>query len=476
MKKVGIILAVSFMLIAISATLYLNSLTQDNFIYPGISVDGVDISGFTVEQARAVLQERVKLSNVSFICNEKKWEYNLGDLGFEYDYDKSIQEAFAIGRSGNVLEDWITIFRLNHNNNIDLKLSRNDNYESFGEIFSTIRSEVDSQAMDASVSIVDSEHGGGIFITPEKDGYEVDIESLKNILLKELADKKEDVIIKVPVKVTHANVKKEQLSSINGIIGEFTTTFNANVAGRSSNIKLASSKVDSVLVMPGQEFSFNNATGAISIAAGYKNAPVIVKGELQEGIGGGVCQVSTTLYNSVLYAGLDVLQRRSHSIPSTYVAIGRDAAVSYGALDLVFKNPHDYPVYIKAFVTGNKVTARVYGDTTKHINKTLSSEVVERIPRQVKYVNDPSLPLGKEVVDDPGRDGVKSVTYESINGQTNVVSRDHYPARAKVVRVGTGPAEVEPSTTDLTADDVNNSVVTQTQEDISIESIIGGRQ
>lgn len=102
------------------------------------------------------------------------------------------------------------------------------------------------------------------------------------------------------------------------------------------------------------------------MAAGYKNAPVIVKGELQEGVGGGVCQVSTTLYNSVLYAGLDVVQRRAHSIPSSYVSIGRDAAVAYGSLDFVFRNSHDYPVYIKAFVSGNKVTARIYGDTTKH--------------------------------------------------------------------------------------------------------------
>ena len=182
------------------------------------------------------------------------------------------------------------------------------------------------------------------------------IQKLKNLLITELKDKNEDIIIEVPVKVTQASVKREQLSSINGIIGEFTTTFNAKVAGRSTNIRLASSKVDSVLLMPGQEFSFNNATGKITLAAGYKNAPVIVKGELQEGVGGGVCQVSTTLYNSVLYAGLDVVQRRAHSIPSSYVSIGRDAAVAYGSYDFKFRNNSGHDIKITCSTDGKNVT------------------------------------------------------------------------------------------------------------------------
>ena len=468
MKKVGIILVISFILIATSAAMYLNSLTQDNFIYPGISINGVDVSGLTVTQAKEVLQDRIKVGKVSFTHNEKKWNYDLKELGFEYDYDSSIDEAFKIGRSDNILENWITVLKLNNNKQINLELSRTDKYENFDEIFSKIKSEVDRQAVDADISI-----NTAISITPEQDGYEVDIDKLKNLLITELKDKNEDIIIEVPVKVTQASVKREQLSSINGIIGEFTTSFNAKVAGRSTNIRLASSKVDSVLLMPGQEFSFNNATGKITLAAGYKNAPVIVKGELQEGVGGGVCQVSTTLYNSVLYAGLDVVQRRAHSIPSSYVSIGRDAAVAYGSLDFVFRNSHDYPVYIKAFVSGNKVTARIYGDTTKHKNKTLSSQVVEQIPRQVKYVNDPTLPLGKEVIDDPGRDGIKSVTYENVDGQTKVVCRDHYPAKTKVIKVGTGPAEAP--AVNLSPETINESVNTQNQENTIIDSIFGGR-
>lgn len=167
------------------------------------------------------------------------------ELGFEYDYDSSIDEAFKIGRSDNILENWITVLKLNNNKQINLELSRTDKYENFDEIFSKIKSEVDRQAVDADISI-----NTAISITPEQDGYEVDIDKLKNLLITELKDKNEDIIIEVPVKVTQASVKREQLSSINGIIGEFTTTFNAKVAGRSTNIRLASSKVDSVLLMP----------------------------------------------------------------------------------------------------------------------------------------------------------------------------------------------------------------------------------
>jgi len=467
-KKIGIVLIVSLLLIFASVAIYLNSLTQDSFIYPGISVNGVDISGLSVEQAKIVLQERLKLGKISFVHDEKKWDYNLSELGFEYDYDRTVSEAFSIGRDASLFRNWLTIFKLNQNNQINLELSRINKYKKMDEIYAQIKTEVDREAVDAKISVNDI-----ILITPEQDGYEVDIKKLKNIAENEIDKNKDDIVVEIPVDITHANIKREQLSSINGVIGEFTTSFDARVAGRTTNISLASSKVDSVLLMPGQEFSFNNATGKITLAAGYKNAPVIVKGELQEGVGGGVCQVSTTLYNSVLYAGLEVLQRRAHSIPSSYVSIGRDAAVAYGALDFVFRNPHDYPIYMKAFVGGNKVTARIYGDTTKHNNKSLSSQVVERIPRQIKYINDPTLPLGKEVIDDPGRDGIKSITYETINGNTKVVSRDHYPAKTKIIKVGTGPEEVK--TEFVEENEINNFVEDYNQNNTIIDSIFGGR-
>ena len=124
MKKVGIILVISFILIATSAAMYLNSLTQDNFIYPGISINGVDVSGLTVTQAKEVLQDRIKVGKVSFTHNEKKWNYDLKELGFEYDYDSSIDEAFKIGRSDNILENWITVLKLNNNKQINLELDR----------------------------------------------------------------------------------------------------------------------------------------------------------------------------------------------------------------------------------------------------------------------------------------------------------------------------------------------------------------
>lgn len=461
MKKVLAILFASFLLIVVSAGIYLNSLTQDEVIYPSVSIDGIDVSGYSIEQAKAVLQERLKLGDISFKYNEQLWNYNLEDIGFSYDYDKSLKEAYDIGREQNLITNWITVFKLNHSESINLESYRTNNYQGLDEIYNQIKQEIDKPAIDATISITDT-----ISITPDQDGIELDIENLKIQAKNKIEENKEKIIIDIPVITTSANLKSEQLSQINGVIGEYTTTFNAKVSGRSANIRLASSKIDSALLMPGQEFSFNDSTGKITLGTGYKNAPVIVKGELQEGVGGGVCQVSTTLYNSVLYANLEVLQRRSHSIPSGYVSIGRDAAVSYGALDFVFRNPHDYPVYITESVSGNKVTAKIYGNTLKHKNKTLSSEVVERIPRQVKYVNDPTLPLGQEVVDEPGRDGIKSVTYQTIDGVTKVVSRDHYPVKTKIVKVGTGPASPAnvipgPSgsqSNDLNIQDINDQV------------------
>ena len=330
MKKVIAILVSSILLIAVSAAIYLNSLTQDEFIYPSVSIEGIDISGYSIEEAKTILEERLNLGKIAFKFEDKSWDYSLKDLGFSYDYDKSIKEAYDIGRENNLINNWITIFKLNHSDSVDLKSYRTNNYQELDTIYNQIKAEIDRPAIDATLSISDS-----ISITPDQVGAEVDIEKLKLLAKNMIEENHKEINIEVPVNITQASIKKAQLSEINGVIGEFTTSFNAKVAGRSANIKLASSKVDALLLMPGQELSFNNATGKISLSTGYKNAPVIVKGELQEGVGGGVCQVSTTLYNSVLYAGLEVLQRRSHSIPSGYVSIGRDAAVSYGSLDFV---------------------------------------------------------------------------------------------------------------------------------------------
>lgn len=437
MKKAIILFLISVILIASSGVIYANKIVKSNRIHKGIYVEGVSVSDLTEVEALNLVESTFSFGKIKFIHEDKDWEYDLKELGFFYELQKAVDEAYNIGRSHGFVKNLSEIISLRAGSDINIPITRNENFDSFEPIFEEIAQAIDQNPQNATISI-----NSEINIQEGIEGFKVDKESLKNIVQTSLANEN-SAVVEVPVETKTPAITSQMLRRINGIIGEYTTTFNANVAGRSQNIRLASSSVNDVLLLPGQEFSFNEATGRITIANGYKNAPVIVAGVLQEGVGGGVCQVSSTLYNSVLYAGLDVVQRRAHSIPSTYVDIGRDAVVVHGVLDLKFKNTHDFPVYIKTYVSGNKVRAAVYGDTTNHSKITLSSEIVEVIPRQVEYKNDPSIPIGKEVVEEPGRDGIKSVTYSVLNGERKVVSRDHYPTRKKVIKVGTGPAVVQ---------------------------------
>lgn len=434
MKKAIILFLISIILIASSGIIYANKIVKSSNIHKGIFVEGVSVSDLTKDEALKILESTFSFGQIKFIHEDKEWEYDLRDLGFFYELQLAVDEAYDIGRSHGFVKNLSEIISLRAGSDINIPITRNENFDSFEPIFDEIAQAIDQNPQNATISI-----NSEINIQDGIEGFNVEKESLKNIVHATLA-KENSAVIEVPIETRAPDITTQMLRRINGIIGEYTTTFNANVAGRSQNIRLASSSVSDVLILPGQEFSFNDATGRITIANGYKNAPVIVAGVLQEGVGGGVCQVSSTLYNSVLYAGLDVVQRRAHSIPSTYVDIGRDAVVVHGVLDLKFKNTHDFPVYIKTYVSGNKVRAAIYGDSTNHRRVTLSSEIVEVIPRQVEYKNDPSIPTGKEVVEDPGRDGIKSVTYSVLNGERKVVSRDHYPTRKKVIKVGTGPA------------------------------------
>ena len=439
MKKISLLIALSVMILLAAGGIYLNSLLQKPVIYQGVTIDNINVGDMSTEAAAELLKSKYEFKDITFSYNDKIWNYNLKDLGFAYDIEKSVNEAYKIGRGSNFFENAAEFIKLRTSGAENVEIYRNTNNEALKDIYVEIEEQVNQEAINATINI-----NSAINITNDQTGFRVETEKLESLTNKEL-EGNDSPVIEVPVTEIKPDIDYELLSHINGIMGEFTTSFNSKIAGRSHNIKLASSKVDDVLLMPSQEFSFNTATGKISLSTGYKNAPVIVKGELQEGVGGGVCQVSTTLYNSVLHSGLQIVSRRAHSIPSSYVPIGRDAAVAYGSLDFKFKNPYDFPVYLKAYVNGDKITTRVYGDTTRNVRKSYSSAVTENIPREIKYINDPSIPSGKQVVEEEGRDGIRSVTYQNANGETTVVSRDFYPPKAKIIKVGTGPAAQAPA-------------------------------
>ncbi len=222
-------------------------------------------------------------------------------------------------------------------------------------------------------------------IVEGRNGYRLDRRKMM-ILFYDYYYGKGAATIEVPTYKLYPKVDAEVLSSIRTKpIGYYVTYFNSNNTNRSHNIDLAAKAIDSAVVFPGESFSFNEVVGMRTVDKGYKRAGVIVRGELSEGVGGGICQVSSTLFNAIDRAGLQIVKRYSHSRNVPYVLTGRDATVSWGGPDFVFQNVYNQPILIRAYSSGGRIAVSVY-----------SSDLIEYQPRHVPSM---SKQIPEETVD-----------------------------------------------------------------------------
>ncbi|CAH8244179.1 VanW family protein [Paenibacillus melissococcoides] len=209
-------------------------------------------------------------------------------------------------------------------------------------------------------------------IIPEQNGYKLDRDRFREQFYSFLYGSG-SLSIEAPRLKIHAKVDSELLAHIRDKrIGHYVTFYNSRNKNRSHNVALAAQAINNTVVFPGEHFSFNRVVGMRTTAKGYRQAPIIVRGEFSEGIGGGICQVSSTLFNAVDRAGLVIKQRYSHSRNVPYVPPGRDATVSWGGPDFAFQNLYNQPVLIRAHAGGGQMTVAVY-----------SSELINHKPREV---------------------------------------------------------------------------------------------
>lgn len=262
--------------------------------------------------------------------------------------------------------------------------------------------------------------GGRVVTQPEEAGIALDRSAILDAIL---AARTSGGSAEIPLVEGEKRVPDAALAQIVDVVSTFTTRFPVRQTDRNANIRLASSKLDGHVLMPGERMSFNETVGRRTIANGYRVAGVYVNGRHDTGVGGGICQVSTTLYNAVLLADLKVSRRQNHSLPVAYVPLGRDATVDFGSIDLVFENPTDGPIAIAREYQPGKLTFSILGRKTP--GKSVKIEAVGHSSwsHPVKYVEDPSLAPGKTRVVDKGGAGRRVTTYRVVLQDGKVVSR-----------------------------------------------------
>lgn len=278
-------------------------------------------------------------------------------------------------------------------------------------------------------------------IYKEEDGvdFAISVDEAKEKINSE--DKTE---YRIPLKLTPAK------KTINDIgteafpykISEFPTRYDATNTNRSQNLSIATNKINGTVLMPGETFSFNQVVGKRTIDAGYKDAKIYENGKVVDGLAGGICQVSSTLYNAVLLANLEIVERTNHSFTTSYVKAGRDATVVYGVKDFQFKNNRNYPIKIEGSVGSGILTFKIHGikEETEYEVKIVPN-TTSTIPYTTQTITDTSLQPGETVVEQSGHAGCKVTTYKQLwlNGtmvSNELLSNDTYNAMQTIIRVG----------------------------------------
>ena len=325
-------------------------------IHKNITIENISVGKLTKEEAVNMLKKTYPLDNFNINYNNESWTIKPEDIELSFHIEERVDEALNYTRSKSIWNNIKRKGKLNINKPYNIKIKATYNEVKLSKQLEKIYEKVNVEAVDATFYV---EPSGEIKRSESKEGRDVDISKLKDDIYN-MINKKKIKDINLPVLTLYPKTSTKQVKSINSILGQFSTSFNDSTS-RGSNIHVAGESTSDVLLMPGETFSYNKKTGARNWVNGYQSAPIIVGGRVVNGEGGGVCQVSTTIYNAALLSGLTIDEVHNHSLPSRYAPRGRDATVSYGYTDLKFTNPYTHPVYIKNIVGNGAITSKIYG-------------------------------------------------------------------------------------------------------------------
>lgn len=288
---------------------------------------------------------------------------------------------------------------------------------------------------------------GQIVRIPEVSGFKLDLPRLQDAVVAALQSGGD---VELPIEQSPKTVSDADLNQITDVVTEFHTHFPSRQGSRNNNIRVASGKLSGHVLMPGQRFSFNETVGKRTIDAGFKEAGVYKNGRHDHGVGGGICQVSTTLYNAALFANLKIDRRQNHSMPVAYVPIGRDATVDYGSIDLVIENSYPTPIAVVSDFKPGTLTFRILGKKDPSLSVKLIGVGHRSWDRGIKTTVDNHLKPGRKIVTDKGSQGHFVRTYRLVYKNGVLVKKESlgasvYQGGVRLVSVGPGlkpPASV----------------------------------
>ena len=425
-------------------TAKMNTTVDTTTFYKGIVVQGIDLGGKTMEQATAAVKAlepslRDKY-NITITYKDKSWKITEDDFAFAFDTDQVLKEAYAYARSGNNEERYKLIDALTTTPKT-YQVSHTMTYANLKTKLTEMVKGIAVAPVDATVASFDT-NTATFSYQDGKNGLSVDENKLYEDTVKIINGAKTGTVelstAAIPFGVTSAQMKSHMQK-----LGTFST-YSTNNANGNHNMRLALGRANGLAIQPGATFSFNGMTGNSTNASnGYLKAGAISGGKHIEEYGGGICQVSTTIYGAAIRSNMEIVSRSNHLWPSTYCPIGLDATVSYPYLDFKFKNPTQYPVYLVANMSGTKLTVTFYGYQSPDYDKIeITSKQTETVAMPAPiYKTDSSIAVGAKKLDVTGNIGRRATAQRIFykNGavvKTEALPSSYYSPVAPVYLVG----------------------------------------
>ena len=450
-----------------------------NTFYPGTFINNIDVSGMTVEQATEAVNKGLEDAdspvnvNYNLKLDGKVYPLDFSDAKFEYNTKEVVEEAFAQHRALDETDYQSIIDVFNYkeqlkNNPVNYETSYSVSIDGVSDKVHAILDpliEKYSTVKDAEIGEFNPDTKE-FTITPEETGMTIDIDGAIEKVNELFANKEYTGSVVVPSIVKEPEITTEKIKANFGLIGEHVTKASNN-ANRNNNLNQACKNINGTILKPGEEFSFNKVVGQRTTANGFKEATVILGGQYEQGLGGGVCQVSSTLYNAVLKSDLQVTKRSPHAWPSDYVLEGLDATVNWPDLDFKFKNNTDYQIIVVMWFESKDRTvhAQIYGKRLPDEQTiVLRSECVgSTAAGKTVYEEDKTMEVGKTKVVRQAHKGLTIKTYKIWQDKDGKeVKRDFittttYGSYGKKINVGTKKADGTYATIDKNTGEVIGS-------------------
>ena len=440
--KGSLLLAICLLAMASSMTVCAAGET----ILKGVSIDKLDVSGMTREEALAALESYEKNlggQSIKLGIGDNVIEAKLSDLGVTFDNEDLVDEAIGVGHAGNIVKRYKDQKDLQHSGKT-FSLSWQTNEDTVRTYVENNCTKYDKKAQNASLT---RENGAFNFVAGT-EGLELNVDSAVRTISDYLenswtSDNTE--VLNLETQVTEPEGSAEELANIKDLLGSFTTSFSTSGSNRCKNVSSGASHINGTVLYPGEEFSAYETVSPFTEANGYAMAGSYLNGEVVDSMGGGICQVSTTLYNAVLRAELNVIERSPHSMTVHYVDLSEDAAIAGTYKDFKFVNSTEYPIYIEGYTTSDKkITFNIYGKETRDKNRTISfeSQMVSETPATTILQEDAGQGIGYKAVSSKGSSGYVAELYKivKVNGvETDriKVNKSTYKGTNRVVTYGT---------------------------------------